>query len=467
MIELEPASDARFGIVRSISYGLFGPPDTFVPEARKLGAEVIRIYLYWGQIQPEPGALRFDIVDTFLEQLDGTEEVWVTVCSSSPWATTTSTTFIPSSPAKDDREYDRFVRALVEYCKGRVHYWQCDNEPSNLGLLWTGSADEYARQLQTMYRAVKDIDPAAMVVLGGMPFNVPSSDPAGPERHFFDDVLRASEEAFDVFDLHLYQPIDRIPADVALARTMMRTHGYEKPIVAGEYNAPWPELFPQATTAMHEAMAEVFKHGGTAGGEAAAVQALYDRMDQLPPQLQMFMRGCPPELDAKRDRINAREIVMRNVVALACGIRRTLCWDLAPDIPNYRDDLSVLDILFGKLVLMSYEGTELRPNPPAESFRLMAEQLKGAHGAERVGITDRPAVHVYDVRRSERPDLWVVWDERDAFNGEDEPAVPIRLPWPAESATAVDAFGRPVNADVADGQLKLLVSVDPIFVERA
>ncbi|KOG41384.1 hypothetical protein [Streptomyces decoyicus] len=35
----------------------------------------------------------------------------------------------------------------------------------------------------------------------------------------------------------------------------------------------------------------------------------YARMAQLPPQLRMFMEDCPPELAAKRDRINCRQIV--------------------------------------------------------------------------------------------------------------------------------------------------------------
>ena len=33
----EPAG-VRFGVVRGISYGLFGAPDAFVPQARALGA---------------------------------------------------------------------------------------------------------------------------------------------------------------------------------------------------------------------------------------------------------------------------------------------------------------------------------------------------------------------------------------------------------------------------------------------
>jgi hypothetical protein len=129
----EPAG-VRLGVVRGISYGLFGPPGEFVPQARALGAGLIRAYLFWSQAEPGPGRYDWGTVDRLLAQLDGSEEVWLTVCSSSPWATRQATDFLPPSPAHDQQTYGEFVKRLVEHCGGRVRYWQCDNEPSNTGL---------------------------------------------------------------------------------------------------------------------------------------------------------------------------------------------------------------------------------------------------------------------------------------------------------------------------------------------
>ena len=235
----------RLGIVRSISYGLFGKPDQFLPQLRALGAGLVRVYFYWSQVEPEPGRYNFDAVDAFLDQLDGSEEVWVTVCSSSRWATRQATEFLPPSPAKDPEDYRRFVDRLVRHCAGRVRYWQCDNEPSNVGLLWAGTAAEYVTQLEVMYRAVKAADPEAAVVLGGAPFGLPESPPDSPDRQFFDVLLRDGRDHFDLFDLHLYGEATHIPADVETARGLMRAHGYEKPLVAGEYNAPGPTCIPR------------------------------------------------------------------------------------------------------------------------------------------------------------------------------------------------------------------------------
>ena len=340
-------SGIRLGVVRGISYGLFGKPGEFVPQARVLGAGLVRAYLYWSQVEPEPGHYRWETVDALLGQLCGDEELWITLCSSSPWGTRQPTDFLPPSPARDQRAYAEFVRQVVRRCAGRVRYWQCDNEPSNTDLLWAGTAAEYVEQLQTMYRAVKEADPAAAVVLGGCGYDVFSSEEGSAPRQFFDHVTDAGRDAFDLFSVHLYGDLARVPDYLATARQFMRAHGYLKPLVVGEHAGPQPFEFPEAMAVMQEAFAAAFAEpppqqstdelvarAGRDTPERRVMTALYDRMDRLPPRLQMFMAGCPAELEAKRERINCRQVVMRTLLALAGGVRRTAYWNLAPEYPG-------------------------------------------------------------------------------------------------------------------------------------
>lgn len=468
--------DIRLGIVRGISYGLFGKPDAFVAQARDLGAGLVRVYFYWSQIEPEPGRFVWDAVDAFLEQLDGSEEVWITVCSSSPWATRQATQFLPPSPARDQDAYYQFVHQLVTHCGGRVHYWQCENEPSNTPLLWAGTAAEYVDHLHVLYRAVKDADPHAAVVLGGAPYGLPASDEQSEERRFFQHLLREGRDFFDLFDIHLYGDVTRIPADIEAVRQMMRALGYEKPVVAGECNGPGPYLYPDAMAALQEVMAAVFADPSAASSservkalatqqnpERTAMAALYDRMLSLPPSLQMFMDGCPPELEDKRHRINCRELVIRNLLALGAGVRRIACWNLAPEVPGFNDPYSVMNLLFAKLKLMDYEGAVLRHRyPAAESFRLLTEQLAGAETVTRVYVPDRPALALIEVERSGRGPLLVVWDQRNSFDSE---TAPFDWPWIAPDATAVDALGQLTQqVDVRDGRLRVSVSSTPLFI---
>ena len=94
-----------------------------------------------------------------------------------------------------------------------------------------------------------------------------------PGRYAF-EAVDAFLEQLDGSDLRLYGPADRVLADLETVRAMMRAFGYEKPLVVGEDNAPVAEPVPEATAAMEQAMA-----------------GLYERMADLPPQLQMFMRN--------------------------------------------------------------------------------------------------------------------------------------------------------------------------------
>ena len=156
---------------------------------------------------------------------------------------------------------------------------------------------------------------------------------------------------------------------------------------------------------------------------------------------------------------------MRNLLALSVGVRRTVCWSLAPDIPGYENPLSVMDLLFGRLALLDYEGAELsHHHPAADTFALLAGELAGVDSVVRIEVPDRPGIYLFEVGRRGREPLLVLWEQRDSFGGEDDPPVPFDRPWPAIGAAAVDAFGQRQPAEVIDGRLRLQVSDTPLLV---
>ncbi len=197
------------------------------------------------------------------------------------------------------------------------------------------------------------------------------------------------------------------------------------------------------------------------------MDALYARIGELPPRLQMFMAGCPEELEARRHRINCRQVVMRTLLALAGGVRRTAYWSLAPEVPGPADHQQLMHLLIGKLPLLDYrDGRLAEHRPAADTFALLARQLAGARTVTRVPAPGWPALHAFEVDRPGRGPLLVLWDHRDPFDGEDEPPVTLTWPWPAATATVTDAFGRRQIAEPRDGQLRLAVSVTPVFVTQ-
>jgi hypothetical protein len=179
----------------------------------------------------------------------------------------------------------------------------------------------------------------------------------------------------------------------------------------------------------------------------------------------MFMVGCAPELDDRRDRINCREIVTRNVLALSAGVRRTVCWHLAPEVANFQDPFTMMELMHGKLPLLGYEEGRLgRRHPSANAFRRLAAQLDGAVSVDPLVLDGQPDVRAFTVERSPRPPLTIAWRDGDVFAGEDRPATPAALPWAFESAHAVDAMGARQPLRLRDGVLEMEVSVTPVLV---
>jgi len=193
-----------------------------------------------------------------------------------------------------------------------------------------------------------------------------------------------------------------------------------------------------------------------------AMRALYERMAELPPSLQMFMQGCSPALEAKRHRIACREVVTRNLLALSCGVALCLWWNLAPEVPNYRDRFNLMGFLSDKLALMDFvHGALTRREPAADAFERLTGYLDGARSVLR--LESEAGLAAVEIDKAGGPVL-VLWLEADAFSGEDEPPRLIDWPWPSASAHVVDVFGVGREIATADGQLSIGVGVTPVFV---
>ena len=196
---------------------------------------------------------------------------------------------------------------------------------------------------------------------------------------------------------------------------------------------------------------------------ANRISELYAKRSSLPPQTQMFMQGCSPELEARYHRIQSRSVVMRNLLAFSVGVQKTLYWDLLA-APGPRDDLMTL--MYGKIGLLSLENGRLQRHPTADVFTRMAQKLAGIKEVIRLSIPAQPSIFFFRVNRDTLHPVHVVWERRDAFSGEDSPAVATTLPWNAPTAAATDVFGATVPVRVENGTLTLPVSLTPIYIER-
>ena len=143
-------------------------------------------------------------------------------------------------------------------------------------------------------------------------------------------------------------------------------------------------------------------------------------------------------------------------------MRRTVCWLLAPEVPNYEDPFTMMELMHGKLLLLGDDGAVSR-RPPAggRRFRRLAHQLDGAQSVARVPLERHPDVFAFTVERPDRGPLVVLWRDGDLFSGEDEPETIVEWPWPHDDAAAIDVLGVGQTVQHHDGHIRVPVSVTP------
>jgi hypothetical protein len=377
---------------------------------------------------------------------------------------------LPPSPAKEPEDYYRFVYELVRHCRGKVRYWQNDAEPNN-PTFWAGTKEEFVSGLTIFYRAVKDADPDAEVIAGGydglfVPPTLTDKPPFPMQEaglRFFDYVLDEGRNAFDIFDLRLYGDPYTIRPRIEFMREKMQRLGYEKPTVCTEYGGP--SIFQFAANRQYRPWVAAWSQavaGGQANPVAAEIAHLYEVMSTLPPETQMFMLGCPPELNDKLARIQARELVMRNLFAFAAGVGKTLYWQF---LHAHGDRNDLMTLMFGKIGMVGEEnGALTRRFPVAEAYVRMAAALRGLERVTQIETPDQPEIFLFRVDRGQRGSLYVVWQKRDPLAGEDEPGL-FRWKWSANTVSAIDALGETIQARLLNGEVQVPISVTPVYLD--
>jgi hypothetical protein len=126
-----------------------------------------------------------------------------------------------------------------------------------------------------------------------------------------------------------------------------------------------------------------------------------------------------------------------------------------------------MHLLIGKLPLLGYRDGELSVrHPAADTFALLARALAGARTVSRITPDDQPGtLRAFEASRAGRGPLLVLWDQRDPFDGEDQPPLTVTWPWPAPAASVTDALGQTSTIPAQDGRLRLPVTDTPLLIE--
>lgn len=229
----------RIGTFMGGGLGLYAPLDVWrkeIEHAKKLNIGIVRFNSdVWDMLEPERGKYRWEKLDQLVNLLvdEAGIEVLFTLPISSKWngqnrqARAFGFDVGPTHfPTEDMESYRNFCGTLAARYKGKIKYYEIWNEP-DFPMFWKGDlqpdAAEYLPFLKQGYEAIKQADPDAVVLNGGL---------AKPqETLWLKKLLKlGGGDYFDALNIHIYPAFARYPDALDVAQRILAAHKLQKPV---------------------------------------------------------------------------------------------------------------------------------------------------------------------------------------------------------------------------------------------
>jgi polysaccharide biosynthesis protein PslG len=135
--------------------------------ARRAGVKYLRCAFSWNGIEKEPGKYDWQFWDNLVALAEGNKIQLIPYVAYTPeWAARDAKDFW-KQPPRDPKLYADLMFTLAARYRGRVRSWEIWNEPDNKDY-WLGTAAEFADLVMQAATRIRQADPSAVLVLGGM-----------------------------------------------------------------------------------------------------------------------------------------------------------------------------------------------------------------------------------------------------------------------------------------------------------
>jgi len=212
---------------------------TWLQLAKDGGALYNRWQLNWRDIEPIPNQFNFQQTDKQLQSIKLAGMETSLILTYPPEWATNSNSHVPKGldlPIDSEQNFwARFVRATVTRYPNII-YWEIWNEP-DMNIYWNGTPEEYFKLLRVSYLVIKETNPKAQVIMGGLSY--------WSDNDYFEKILNhimADKQApshnyyFDISAWHWYVKTSDLYDKVVWAKKTMAKHQLYKPIWVNETN---------------------------------------------------------------------------------------------------------------------------------------------------------------------------------------------------------------------------------------
>lgn len=227
--------------------------DAYKGYLEPLGMRYLRLQAGWARIEQKKGSYNFKWLDRIIDDaVNRGLEPWLQTSYGNPIYKDGGTPFINGGwPTSDEAKaaWDRWVRALAERYKGKVHTWEIWNEPDELVDPYRGKVNgkhQYGPRVPGSFEGLVDlqirtaeiirsVDPDAVIAACGLA----RLDPAFVEELVVAFKAAGKDRLFDYITYHgyKYRPEDMYPI-VAKMQAVLDRQEVKIALWQGESGAP-------------------------------------------------------------------------------------------------------------------------------------------------------------------------------------------------------------------------------------
>jgi hypothetical protein len=211
--------------------------------------------MLWSVIEQTEGSYNWRPVDNLVTYAESASVELVILLSGyarGAWSPA-KPLYSSASPEAKLQGYENFWREMARRYRGKIRYWQIENEVTSKNF-WDTSLDDYLVVLKTAYKTIKHEDPESRVLLAGF-----ATDAVLPPQQV-QFLLEQGRDYFDILDVHIYKPAETMDMILAPFCKQMSQAGYERPVWITETGAPQPCIYRSETEPPPEVQAsEVVK----------------------------------------------------------------------------------------------------------------------------------------------------------------------------------------------------------------
>ena len=194
------------GVMEDLAWDQTTDIDYLIDKMAAAGVQTVRMPFRWYMIEPTNNTFTFAFHDPIVTKLRAKGIEILGLLQHAPnWAIGSNPP--GSSPPLNDADWQDYVSHVAAHYRGLVASWEVWNE-ENLQVFFTPQPDvvRYTQMLKVAFTAIRDADPTAMVVLGGLAGNGVYEYWQAPEKQDFLQKIydNGGKNYFDAVAIHPY-----------------------------------------------------------------------------------------------------------------------------------------------------------------------------------------------------------------------------------------------------------------------